>query len=94
MARMFNPPHPGEVLQEWLADVSVTQAAANLGVTRAHLSRILHGHTGITADMALRLAAGLGTSAESWLGMQASYDLWQAEQKPRPAVARLVLAAG
>ena len=44
--------------------------------------------------MALRLAAGLGTSAESWLGMQASYDLWQAEQKPRPAVARLVLAAG
>jgi addiction module HigA family antidote len=94
MARMFNPPHPGEVLQEWLADVSVTQAAADLGVTRAHLSRILHGHAGITADMALRLAAGLGTSAESWLGMQASYDLWQAEQKPRPTVARLVLAAG
>ena len=92
MARMFNPPHPGEVLQDWLADVSVTAAATTLGVTRAHLSRILHGHSGITADMALRLAAALGTSPELWLGMQNGYDLWQAEQKPRPAIEKLVSA--
>lgn len=89
MSRMNNPAHPGEVLKEWLEGISVTDAAASLGVTRAHLSRILNGHAGISADMALRLAAGLGTSAETWLAMQSAYDLWQAEQKPRPHIVRL-----
>ncbi len=92
MSRMHNPPHPGAVLQEWLADVSVTKAAALLGVTRAYLSRILHGHAGISADMALRLSDLLGTSAELWLGMQSAYDLWQASQQPRPTVQRLSMA--
>ncbi len=93
MSRMFNPPHPGELLQEWLAEVTVTQAASRLGITRAYLSRILHGQAGISADMALRLSALLGTSAEMWLGMQSAHDLWQAEQKPRPIVEPLVLSA-
>lgn len=88
MSRMHNPPHPGEVLQAWLADVSVTLAAERLGVTRASLSRILHGHTGISADMAL-----LGTSPEMWLGMQSAYDLWQAAQQPRPSVKPLAAMA-
>jgi len=92
MSRMHNPPHPGAVLQEWLTDVSVTKAAALLGVTRAYLSRILHGHAGISADMALRLSDLLGTSAELWLGMQSAYDLWQASQQPRPTVQRLAMA--
>ena len=93
MSRMSNPPHPGAVLQEWLADVSVTQAAAQLNVTRAYLSRILHGHASVSADMALRLSALLGTSAELWLGLQSAYDLWQANQQPRPVVMPLVLSA-
>jgi addiction module HigA family antidote len=92
MGRMHNPPHPGAVLQEWLVGVSVTQAARQLGVTRACLSCILHGHAGISADMALRLSALLGTSAELWLGMQTAHDLWQASQQPRPQVQRLALA--
>lgn len=91
MSRMFNPPHPGEVLQEWLSGVSTTQAAAALGVTRVHLSRILHGHAGVTADMALRLSQALDTSAELWLGLQTAFDLWQAEQRPRPRVRRMAL---
>ena len=91
MSRMHNP-HPGAVLQAWLADVSVTHAAARLGVTRAYLSRILHGHASISADMALRLADLLGTSAEMWLGMQSAYDLWQAAQQPRPRVEPLARA--
>ena len=78
--------------QEWLAEVSVTQAAAQLGVTRAYLSRILHGHAGISADMALRLSDLLGTSPEMWLGIQSAYDLWQAAQQPRPVVLRMVAA--
>ena len=84
--RMHNPAHPGLVLREYLGELTVTDAAARLGITRAALSRILNGSAGISADMALRLRDALGTSAELWLNMQSNYDLWQAEQKPRPKV--------
>jgi len=84
--RMHNPAHPGLVLREYLGDLSVTEAATRLAVTRAALSRILNGSAGISADMALRLRDALGTSAEMWLNLQAQYDLWQAEMKPRPAI--------
>jgi addiction module HigA family antidote len=89
MTRMHNPPHPGEVLREYLGDMSVTDAASALGVGRVALSRILNGASGISADMALRLEVALGTSAEMWVGLQAKYDLWQASQKPRPKVMRI-----
>lgn len=84
--RMHNPSHPGAVLRDYLGDLSVTEAASRLGVTRTALSRILNGSAGISVDMALRLRDALGTSAELWINMQAQYDLWQAEKKPRPAV--------
>ena len=93
MSRMHNPAHPGAVLKEWLADVSITQAAEHLGITRAYLSRILNEHASISADMALRLSVLLGTSADMWLNMQSAYDLWQATQKPRPNVVPLAQAA-
>ena len=84
--RMYNPAHPGRVLREYLGELTVTEAASRLGVTRTALSRILNESTGISADMALRLRDALGTSAEMWINMQAQYDLWMAEQKPRPKV--------
>ncbi|EBL8291877.1 addiction module antidote protein, HigA family [Salmonella enterica] len=84
--RMFNPPHPGEVLRDYLEGVSVTDAADALKITRAQLSRILNGHAAITADMALRLAALLDTSPEMWADMQSEYSLWQEAQKPRPVI--------
>lgn len=93
---MHNPPHPGEVLQDTvLAEgrISVSELAAKLGVSRVALSRVVNAKAAVSADMALRLAAALGTSAESWLQMQAVYDLWQASKKPRPKVQRLKLAA-
>lgn len=96
MNRMHNPPHPGEVLQElWLepAGVTITAAALALGCSRKHVSSIINGRAAITADMALRLAAWLGTTPESWLGMQAAYDLWQASQGGRPKIKPLKLAA-
>ncbi len=89
MSRMFNPPHPGEILKEdVLPDLglTVTEAAKQLAVTRVTLSRIINDKSGISPDMALRLAAWLGTSADSWLNMQVAYDLWQAEQQPRPTI--------
>jgi len=87
---MFNPPHPGEVLREYLpADMQVTEAAQKLGVSRVTLSRVLNGHASISADMAIRLESALGTSASLWVGMQADFDLWQARQKPQPKIDRL-----
>jgi antitoxin HigA-1 len=86
---MHNPPHPGMVLREYLGDKSVSAAAAHLLVTRVTLSRLLNGKAGISASMALRLAAALGTSAEFWINMQGQYDLWQARQIKQPVVRRL-----
>ena len=92
MTRMYNPPHPGETLKEDVLPalgLTVTEAAAQLGVSRVALSRILNGKAAISVDMALRLEAWLdGPTAESWLKGQLTYDLWQAEQRERPAGVR------
>ena len=93
MTQMYNPPHPGEILREWLGEMEVTEAARKLGVTRVTLSRILNGASGISADMALRLEAALGTSAEMWMGLQAAVELWQASQIERPSVEKLLQKA-
>ena len=79
---IFNPAHPGEVLRDYLGEMSVSDAASRLGLTRAHLSRILNGHAGITANTSLRLSAALGTSPDFWLKMQMNHDLWQEQQRP------------
>ncbi|MCC8374173.1 MULTISPECIES: HigA family addiction module antitoxin [Photorhabdus] len=90
MGRMYNPAHPGFVLREYLGDISVTDAAKSLGITRAALSRILNGNAGISADMALRLEAALGTSAEMWTEMQSQYELWIASQHKRPEIKPII----
>src|SRR5204863_3833622 len=90
MSRIHNPAHPGEVLREYLPEgLAVTEAAKRLGVTRQALSVLLNGRAAVSAEMALRLEAALGTSAEMWLEMQAGYDLWQARQHGRPKVERI-----
>lgn len=92
---MHNPPHPGEILRDTvLADnrISVSEFARKLGVSRVALSRMVNGKAAVSADMALRLAAALGGSAESWLQMQASFDLWHAAKKPRHKILPLKLA--
>lgn len=87
---MFNPPHPGQVLREYLPEgMQITEAAQRLGVSRVALSRVINQRAAISPDMALRLEAALNTSASMWVGMQADYDLWQARQKPAPKVERL-----
>ena len=84
MARMHNPPHPGEIVRDQCLEplsLSVTAAAKGLGVTRKALSELLNGHSGISPEMALRLEKAFGSTAETWLRMQVAYDLWQAEQR-------------
>lgn len=83
---IFNPAHPGEVLRDYLGEMSVAEAAQRLGITRAHLSRILNGRAGISAPMSLRLSAALDTSPEFWLKMQVQYDLWKARQVRAPKI--------
>lgn len=76
--RMHNPPHPGEVIREFLGELTVSEAAKHLGVGRVTLSRVLNGKAAVSPEMAVRLAAAFGTSSpEVWLGLQAQYDLWQ-----------------
>jgi len=87
MARMYNPPHPGEVLREFLPDeMTIEEVARRLGVSRVQLSRVLNGRSAISADMAIRIGLLTNTTPESWLTGQTKWDLWQASQKPRPAV--------
>lgn len=84
---MHNPPHPGEVLQDTvLRTMAVTELAKSLQVSRVALSRVVNGRAAVSAELAIRLAAALGGSAESWMRMQVSYDLWHARTKRRAKI--------
>ncbi len=90
MITMHNPPHPGEVLREYLpVEMSVTEVAMRIGVSRQAFSKLLNGKAGVSAEMACRLAAALQTSAEFWLSLQQAFDLWQVRQTGLPKVQRL-----
>ena len=95
---MNNPPHPGlSVRVDCLEPLglSVTEAAKVLGVSRAALSRLINGKAGVSPEMAIRLSKAFGSTPQSWIRMQAAYDLAQAQARedqiqveryqPRPA---------
>ncbi len=88
MARMHKPPHPGEVLREYLGDITITDAATHLGVGRVTLQRVVNGAAGISSDMAYRLASAFGTSPELWAGMQMHYDLGNSVTTPISPISR------
>ena len=78
---MHSPPHPGGIVRRQCLQplgLSVTRAAAGLGVTRQALSDLVNERTGISTEMAIRLSKAFGSTPETWLGMQMAYDLWQA----------------
>ena len=81
---MKNPPHPGTiVLHECMEPLglSVTEAAAKLGVSRKQLSALVNGRSGISAEMAIRLSKAFGGSAEMWVRLQANYNLSRAMER-------------
>ncbi len=81
--KMHNPPHPGEIIKELCLNplkLTVTAAAAGLGVSRKQLSSIINGRASISPEMAVRLSKAFGTSAEVWLNHQLQYDLWLAKK--------------
>ena len=86
------PTHPGEILKEDVLpdlDLSVSEAARQLGVSRQTLHCIMAGSHGITPEMALRLGKFCGNGAVLWLRMQQAYDLWHAEQRLRKEIERI-----
>lgn len=93
MTRMHDPAHPGEVLADTVlredGGLTVSAFARRLGVSRVALSRVVNGRAAVSAELAIRLAAALGGSAESWLAMQVAYDLARAEKKRRPRIERI-----
>ncbi len=89
----FPPAHPGDVLREdFLKPLGLSQyaLAKAIGVSQMRVSEIVHGKRGLSPDTALRLARYFGTTAEFWMGMQATYDLECARDKLGNAIERQV----
>jgi len=75
---MKNPLHPGRSIRHACLEplgLSVTDGAKVLGVTRQTLNNVINGKSGISPEMAIRLAKAFGSSPETWLRMQCAYDL-------------------
>lgn len=92
MCRMHNPPHPGELLEEYLKPTGLTQqeAADCLDISRQQLGAVLNGRADITPEMAVRLALAFDTTAEFWLNMQMLRDLWMVDQAGLPKVTPII----
>jgi len=89
------PVHPGEILKEDVlpaAGLSVSAAAKALGVSRQMLHDILAERRPLSAVMCLKVSRLFGSSPETWIRLQAAYDLKKAEQnkKVMQRVARIV----
>ncbi len=90
--KMHNPAHPGEVLRELYLmplEVTITQAAEALKITRKHLSAIVNGRAPVTPEMAVRLAVVFATEPEFWVHLQSQYDLWRVRKASLPKVRAL-----
>ena len=81
---MYNPPHPGEFIEEIYLKpfgLSCRFLAEKLAVSPSTLNRLIKKQSGVSPEMALRLSIALGRTPESWLAMQDNYDLWQIRQE-------------
>lgn len=83
---MKNPSHPGRIIKNACLDplgLSITAGAKALGITRQTLTKIVNGHSGVSAEMAIRLEKAGWSNADHWLRMQAAFDLAQARKTER-----------
>jgi len=93
---MKNPPHPGTSVREDCLEplgLSVTKAAKALGVSRQALNNLIHGQAAISPEMAIRLDKAFGGGAETWLRLQAAYDLAQASKRAEKIKVKRLAAA-
>ena len=93
---MKNPPHPGRSIRNVCLEplnLSVTQGAEILGVTRQALNNVINGQSGVSPEMAIRLSKAFGSTPETWLRMQLAYDLAQARKDDAKIKVRRLRAA-
>jgi len=93
---MKNPPHPGSSVRADCLEplgLSVTAAAKALGVSRQALNNLIHGQAAISPEMAIRLDKAFGGGAETWLRLQAAYDIAQAKKEADKIKVKRVAAA-
>jgi antitoxin HigA-1 len=94
---MKNPPHPGDFIRAEIiepAGLSVTAAAAALGVSRPALSSLLNGNADLSGDMALRIEKAFGVKMDTLLRMQASFDIAQTRKRESRIRVRRVRGLG
>ncbi len=83
---MHNSPRPGGVFRRLYMEplgLTVTEVAKRLGVSRKQLSLLVNERAGFSPEMAVRVAMATNTTPESWVGMQAAYDLWQTRRRTK-----------
>ncbi len=83
---MKNPPHPGDFIKTEIveaAGLSVTAAAAALGVSRPALSSLLNGKAGLSGDMALRIEKAFGVQMDTLMRMQSAYEIAKTRKREK-----------
>lgn len=80
---MYNPPHPGQLIQEEMSELGLSiRALANaLDVSHSTVQRLINEQSDVSSEMAVRLSEVIGSSPEAWLAMQDAYDLWHARKR-------------
>ncbi len=89
----WQPAHPGEILREDILpalNLSVTAAAAHLGVSRQALHAVLSGRSSVSPEMAARIAKLFGSTPEFWLRLQMAHDLWRVERDLKDQLDQIV----
>lgn len=81
--RMHNPPHPGEIIADILDDlnIGIRELARSLNVAPSTVQRVVSGQMSVSPEMAVKLAAVLGSTAEMWIRLQVTYSLEKAQQR-------------
>jgi len=90
---MYNPPHPGEVIREFLGDMTITAAAEHLGVGQGTFSRVLNGKARLSGDMALRIEKAFGVKMDTLMRMQSAYEIAQTRKREKQIRVERVLRA-
>lgn len=92
--QQHNPPHPGALIQrtyiEPFKEITANKVADQLGVARSTFNRLINGNAGLSPEMAVRLSKVLGGTAESWLTLQESFDLWKARKNVDTKALKLI----
>jgi addiction module HigA family antidote len=81
-----NPPHPGDFIRTEIigpSGLSVTAAAAALGISRPTLSSLLNGKANLSGEMALRIEKAFGVKMDTLMRMQSSYDIAQTRKREK-----------